>query len=49
MLRSLLFVPLLLAAGPLHKKPAIAGPAAQDPIEEIGFEISSWGRPIDRW
>ena len=49
MFRRLLVVPLLLAAGPLHKQAAPAGLAVEAPIEEIGFEISSWGRPIDSW
>ena len=37
----------LLVAGcavrPLDAQPALAG------FEAIGFEINSWGRPIDRW
>src|SRR6478735_9368919 len=49
MFRRLMLVPLLLAAAPLHKQPAPAAQAGEAPIEQIGFEIGSWGRPIDSW
>ncbi len=60
MVRTLLILPLLLAAGAptvaqvgkalVGTGPVEKGLAAQpSPIAAVSFRISSWGRPIDSW
>ena len=49
MYRTLLVVPLLLAAACADAKQSGVVKAQGAPVAAVAFRISSWGRPIDSW